>query len=129
MKDTRGYSDAMKILILLVLVTACSSLEERQRSRSLQTEVIRTINSQGPAYAQCAKDHNLFKDSQADRIRLDVDVKINDEGQIEEFKTDTNQYPNEFLNCIYSVLDKSEFPKLKKGEVIHFKQPFIFKAP
>lgn len=113
-------------MLLLLLVSGCSALQQRDRTRTLQTQVIRVINDDAEKYAQCAKAHQLFNHTQEKKVRLEVEVKINSLGQIEEFKTDTTKFSNEFLNCIYTVLDKAKFPKLEENEVVHFKQPFIF---
>lgn len=110
-----------------VLLTSCSSIEGRNEERQLQSEVIRTLNEQTPHFAKCAKNNGLFDQLSRSRIRIELKLQINDRGQVDSFQTDSQDYPKPFVDCMFDIVDRTEFPKLDLGETLELVQPFVFK--
>ena len=119
----------MKItsLILMTFIASCSSIKERNKTRELQTKILHIINSKTMAFSRCANENKIFDHFDSDRVRVELIIMLNHQGEIERFQTDDKKYPENFIDCIYSTIDKITFPKLKHGEAVQFTQPFIFK--
>ena len=115
------------LLFIILILSGCSNLEKRQKERALQTKILATIKDKTPSFSSCAKNHKIFKHFNAQRVRVELDVTLNNLGQIEAFQTDKKRYPDDFLDCIFSILDNTKFPKLNNGEAVQFTQPFIFR--
>ena len=79
------------------------------------------------AFSRCAKENKIFDHFKNDRVRVELVIMLNHRGEIDRFQTDDKKYPDAFVDCIYNILDKTVFPKLKHGEAVQFNQPFIFK--
>ena len=117
--------DLMKVLALLFLVS-CSTFQERNKERDLQSKMLRALNDKSAEFASCAKKHKLFTKLGNDRIRVELILDINSKGQVEKFQIDNQSYSNEFVDCMFGVADLIAFPKLEKGEMVNLTQPFIF---
>lgn len=114
------------IFICLSLIS-CSTLNQRNKERKLQTEILNNIKEKEDNFSQCAKKEDIFKHFKSERVRVELIVTLNYQGQIETFKTDNKRYPDSFMECIFNILDNTQFPKLNEGEAVQFTQPFIFR--
>jgi hypothetical protein len=119
----------MKIIYLIpiFLTLSCANLEERSKKRDLQSKILDLISSQNKRYAACAKDNKIFKDVNADRIKVDMQISINSDGQVNKFQILDNQFSDKFSDCMFQVTDLIDFPSLEENEVIQLTQPFVFK--
>jgi hypothetical protein len=114
----------MKIIVLLFL-TSCS-LFMSQRERLIQTEIISKISAKAPLLAKCAKQSQLFEKFQQDRVRVVMTLTINSDQQIERFSLDRTDYPEDFSNCAFQIVDLIAYPSIENHELIKVEQPFIF---
>jgi hypothetical protein len=62
----------------------------------------------------------------SDRIRILLNLRINEKGDIDKFSSKTPNLPESFLDCLFKIVDSTEFPKLNKNEVVEIEQPLIF---
>ena len=113
-------------VILVFLLSSCSLFSGRERERKIQTEIISRLNAKSAQFASCAKQTKIFDHFKQQRVRVVLHLSINSEGQIEKFKLDGKDYPNEFSECIYQIADLIRFPKVDNHELIELEQPFIF---
>lgn len=113
------------ILILLIL-GGCSLFSKNSRERKIQTTIIKSISSKSKQLSKCAKDSSLFTELDKTRVRVVLHLAINSQGQIEKFKLDNKNYPEDFSECVFKIVDLIVFPKIKNHEVIELEQPFIF---
>jgi superfamily I DNA and RNA helicase len=119
----------MKFLALALALfssLSCGSFKERTQERELQSKMIRALNEKTPQFASCAKEHDLFERLKEERIRVELILDINSKGQVDRFQIDNQDYPNSFVDCMFKIADMISFPELKRGEVVHLTQPFIF---
>lgn len=110
-----------------IIFAACSSFEQRDQARTLQSKTIRALNAKTPEYAKCAKKHGIFEVFGQDRIRVEIMLAIGSRGQVDRFQIDNKDYPAKFVDCMFEVSETVDFPKLKPGESAQLTQPFIFK--
>ena len=118
-----------KLLILcisLVSIIGCSAIKERSKKRDLQSQIIRALNKKTPLLAKCAKKHDIYKQFGLDRVRVELQLKINYKGQIDTFQLDKKPYTEKFVDCMFSIVDIIVFPALKKDEAVELIQPIIF---
>lgn len=115
------------LLIFIALLVGCSSFKERNKTRELQSKILHIINSKTMAFSRCAKENKVFEFFNSQRVRVELIIMLNHQGEVERFQTDEKQYPEPFIDCIYNIVDKTTFPKLKHGEAVQFTQPFIFR--
>jgi hypothetical protein len=115
------------LAISLVFLSSCSVVKERNKTRELQSEILREIKANNMAFSRCAKDTKIFDHFEQDRVRVELKIMLNHKGEIERFQTDEKKYPEAFLDCVYKILDKTKFPKLAQGEAVQFTQPFLFR--
>ena len=113
--------------ILLILTISCANIEERNKKRDLQNKILDLISSQNKRYAGCAKNNNIFKNINNDRVKVDMQISINSDGQINKFQILDNQFSDQFSDCMFQVTDLIDFPSLEENEVIQLTQPFVFK--
>lgn len=117
----------ISLLLLVMFVSSCSTFKERNKTRKLQTQILQKITTRTTSFSECAKKTNVFDNLNLDRVRVELNVTLNNRGEIQKFQTDSQKYPDKFVDCLYGILDKISFPKLEKNEVVKFTQPFIFK--
>lgn len=122
-----NMNNLIKLLILNFLLFGCANIQERDKSRQIQTEILTKITDNISKYSQCAQDNNIFEHFKSERVRVELNIMLNHFGQIERFQADRKDYPEKFMDCIYNILDKTKFPKLEEGEAVQFTQPFIFR--
>lgn len=113
-------------LLILASTLACSSIKERSKKRELQSKIIRALNSKIGSFAECAKKHDIYNDFKLDRVRVELQVKINSKGQVDMFQLDNKPYSEEFIDCLFKTVDIIIFPALDKDEAIELVQPMIF---
>ena len=113
--------------LAIIFLFSCDSIRERQKDRDLQTRVMHKINEQTPKFAKCAEQKKIYKTMDKTRIRMELMLSVNDQGKVQSMTTDDRQYPPEFLDCIYDIVEKIQFPKLGANEEIQLVQPLIFK--
>lgn len=121
----------MKYLLATITffsLSACSFIEKRSETRDIQTKIVGKLNENAPKLSDCAKKHNLFGSFDQKRVRVVLDITLNENGQIQKFKLDEKLYPDNFANCIFKVVDLIIFPKPEEGKIIELEQPFIFSA-
>ena len=111
--------------LFMALFTSCS-LFMSKRERVIQTEILQKISSKAPQLAECAKNNELFKQFDSDRVRVVMNIAINSEKQVERFKLDRQDYPEPFVNCAFQIIDLISYPKIENHEVLEVEQPFIF---
>lgn len=114
------------ILAILLLLQSCTMLPKRDRARDLQTDIIAKLSEKTPQIGNCARGAKLKDIFKTNRFRIELYLTLNSKGQIDRFKLDDKNYPNEFVECVFRVVDLIDFPKLKEGESIELTQPFIF---
>ncbi len=112
--------------ISLVLILSSCSLFLSKRERVIQTEILQKLAQKGSQLAQCAKENKLFEKYDSDRVRVVMFLSINSEKQLEKFKLDKPDYPEEFVNCAFQVVDLISYPKIENHELLEIEQPFIF---
>jgi hypothetical protein len=116
------------ILLLNILIfTSCANLEERNKKRDLQSKILDLISSQNRKYALCAKENKIFNDINSERVKVDMLISINSEGQVNKFQILDNKFSDKFSDCMFQVTDLIDFPSLKENEVVQLTQPFVFK--
>lgn len=118
-----------KIIMSLVIITmalGCSSIKERSKKRDLQSKIIRALTAQVDHFAGCAKKHDIYTFFNRDRVRVELQLKINDKGQVDMFHLDNKGYSEAFVDCLFKTIDIIIFPALDKDEVIELTQPMIF---
>lgn len=113
--------------ILLILTISCANIEERNKKRDLQSKILDLISAQNKRYAGCAKDNNIFKNINNDRVKVDILISINSDGQVNKFQILDNQFSDKFSDCMFQVTDLIDFPSLEENEVVQLNQPFVFK--
>lgn len=117
------------LYILLFALISCSYTGKRTEKQKIQTEVNQALYDKSEDISKCLKEHQIFKKFKTERLRIDVNMRINDEGKMEKFALENDKnYPTEFVDCLFNTLDQTKFPKLKKGEALELSQPFIFKS-
>jgi hypothetical protein len=114
------------IPILILVLSSCSLFPTRVRERKIQTEIISKISGSSDQLAKCSKESDLFNKMKIERIRVLLYISINSKGQIEKFKLDDKQYPDDFSECVFKIVDLINFPKIQNNELIELEQPFIF---
>lgn len=114
-------------ILLLLFITSCANLEERDKKRELQSKIIRLISEQNKRYAACARDNNIFKVTGKERVKVDMLLTLNADGKINKFEIANNMFADKFVDCMFNVTDLIAFPKLSENEIIELSQPFIFK--
>lgn len=117
------------LLITVFWLASCADLSGRSEKQRIQSELNHALHAKSKEISQCLKTHDLFKKLGSSRLRLDVHLKINAEGRMQKFSLENDKnYPTEFIDCLFNVLDATQFPKLNEGESIELSQPFIFKS-
>lgn len=116
------------IMSLLILATTfgCASIKERSKKRDLQSKIIRALNAKVDRFAGCAKKHDIYKAFNRERVRVEIQLKINSKGQVDMFQLDNKAYSEAFVDCLFKTVDIIIFPALNKDEVIELTQPMIF---
>ena len=107
-------------------MTSCSTIVERNKKRALQSDIIRSLNSQNKTFSRCAKATNIFDHFKKERVRVEIQLTLNAKGQIDKFQLDDQNYPNDFVDCLFQTVDLIIFPKLESNEIIELNQPMIF---
>lgn len=113
-------------LVILIITLGCSSIKERSKKRDLQSKIIRSLNSKIQNFSNCAKKHNIYDAFKQDRVRVELQLKINNKGQVDMFQLDNKAYSEQFVDCLFKTVDIIIFPALDKGEAIELTQPMIF---
>ncbi|MFT6630947.1 MAG: hypothetical protein ACJAS4_000891 [Bacteriovoracaceae bacterium] len=114
------------LLIFTFSLISCSIFPQRVRERKIQSEIISKISVKAPNLSNCASDHKIFAHFKEDRIRVVLSISINNKGLVEKFKLDDKPYNEDFVECMFKVIDLISFPKIKNHELIELEQPFIF---
>lgn len=120
----------MKFFLLICIfgLLACADLSGRSEKQRIQSEINEALHAKSKEISQCLKTHDIFKKLGSNRLRLDVHLTISQEGRMEKFSLENDKnYPTQFVDCLFNVLDSTQFPKLNEGESIELSQPFIFK--
>lgn len=112
--------------VLITLVSGCSAIKERSKKRDLQSKIIRALNAKVERFSSCAKTHDIYKAFNLERVRVELQLKINSKGQVDMFQLDNKAYSEQFIDCLFKTVDIIIFPSLNKGEVIELTQPMIF---
>lgn len=118
-----------KIIILilsLIFVISCASIKERSKKRELQSQIIRALNSKISSFSSCALKHDIYGQFKQNRVRVELQLKLNNKGQVEMFQLDNKPYNEKFIDCLFKTVDIIIFPALDKGEAIELTQPIIF---
>lgn len=110
----------------LILLISCSSLEQRDQERTLQSKMLRALNEKTPQFAACARENKLFSSLKQDRVRVEILLHIGSAGTVDRFQIDNKTYPSPFVDCMFQVAEEIEFPKLNQRESVQLTQPFIF---
>jgi hypothetical protein len=110
----------------IFIIYGCAAINERSKKRDLQSQIIRSINKKTSHLAKCAKKHDIYQQFALDRVRVELQVKINSKGQIDTFQLDNKPYSEKFVDCMFNIVDLIVFPALKENEVISLTQPIIF---
>jgi hypothetical protein len=110
----------------VVLLSSCSNVQTRNKERELQTQIIHALNQKVADFGVCAKKHELYNLFNSQRIRIELQLRINHQGQMDSFQLDNKPYPEKFVDCMFNVADLIIFPALDKGEVVELTQPIIF---
>ncbi len=116
----------LSLIILIFISTSCSTIKERNKKRSLQSETIRSLTAKNVTFGKCAKAADIFGHFKKERIRVELQLTLNEKGQIDKFQLDDKNYPNAFVDCLFQTVDLIIFPKLGANEVIQLNQPMIF---
>jgi hypothetical protein len=113
-------------VLSLLILTSCSTIKERSNKRDLQSKTIRALNTKISDFSACAKKHDIYKKFNSNRIRVELQLKLNNKGQVEMFQLDNKPYDEKFIDCIFKTVDIIIFPALRKDEAIELVQPMIF---
>tara|TARA_Y100000385_G_scaffold287149_1_gene350713 strand:+ start:1749 stop:2120 length:372 start_codon:yes stop_codon:yes gene_type:complete len=113
-------------LLIFNVTLGCSSIKERSKKRDLQSKIIRALNAKVDRFAGCAQKHDIYKALKMERVRVELQLKINSKGQVDMFQLDNKPYSEAFIDCLFKTVDIIIFPALKKDEVIELTQPMIF---
>ena len=116
----------MRHLILVFLLSSCSLLSQNDERRTLQTKILSKLAKNAPKFSECAQNTDVFKDQNAQRLRVVMHLSLSNKGSVESFKLDRSDYSTEFSECLFNVIDLMTFPKNKLGQIIEVEQPFIF---
>ena len=114
------------ILLLLAFTSSCSTIKERNKKREIQSKIIRALNSKIKGYSKCAKSNDIYTSLGKDRIRVELQLLINHKGQVEKFQVDDKKYPDQFVECLFKIVDLIIFPALDKDTEANINQPMIF---
>ncbi len=120
----------MKNLLLILVslcIISCAQFENRKKERELQTQILNKLNEKTSLFSQCTKKAKIFDLFKNERIRVVLNISINSNGEVEKFKLDNKNYPEDYSMCMYNIVDLISFPKIDKHELIVLKQPFIFR--
>lgn len=112
--------------IIFLVFTSCSTLQERTKKRELQSKIIRALNSKIADFSNCAAKNDIYTKFNAQRVRVELQLKLNSKGQVEMFQLDNKSYDEKFVDCIFKTIDIIIFPALGKDEAIELTQPMIF---
>lgn len=121
----------MKIIIhtlFLFCFFSCSSFKERDKKRDIQSNILRALNAKVTDFSKCAKVTDIFSILKQNRVRVELNLTLNNKGQVENFQLDNKQYPDKFVECLFQTIDLIIFPALEPSEVIQLIQPMIFSA-
>lgn len=109
-----------------LILSSCSLLSARNQERSIQTKIIKRLTVKSSDFEKCAVDSNIFTKFGEKRLRITLLMILGTSGEIEKFSTENTNYPDQFSDCLFSVVDKIKFPKPNSGTSISITQPFIF---
>lgn len=117
----------MPFFIALVSIS-CADLSQNSDKKKIQNDINQAFEKSATNLSNCATTHKIFERLNSDEVRLDVKLVINENGRMDKFTLeDDKSYQSEFIDCIFSVLDKIQFPKSHTAETIELDQPFVFK--
>ena len=77
-------------------------------------------------FSGCSKATNLYEKLGQNRIRVQLFLRINDQGKVDKFTSKTPRLPEAFLDCLFKIVDSIDFPKLDTNEAVDIEQPLIF---
>ena len=101
-------------------------MRESGEYRDLQSQIYNSISSKNEDFGKCAERSQLYKKLKQDRIRVVLSLDINYNGELEKFQLDDKDYPSDFSDCVFGVLELVNFPKNSQKRIIEVEQPFIF---
>jgi hypothetical protein len=96
------------------------------KERSLQTEIVQKISDKQKSFSGCSKRHNIYDRLNTTRLRIVLNLRINEEGKIDRFASNTPNLPEDFMDCLFKIVDGIKFPPLAKNEAVDLEQPLIF---
>jgi len=118
----------MKILTIIIpfILISCANIEERNKKRDLQSKILRLLASENKRFAKCATNYNIFSTTGKTRVKVDMQITLNSDGQVNKFEILNNIYSDKFSDCMFKVTDLIDFPRLEENEVVELVQPFVF---
>ena len=125
-----SYDLFMNKILMIILASAflgsCAFMRESGKHRNLQTQILSSITSKSSEFAKCAERSDLYQKLGDERIRVILTLNISKRGDLEKFQLDDKDYPGEFTDCIFGILELINFPSNEEGRLVEIEQPFIF---
>ena len=82
------------------IVRQRSNFKKGHDGRHLQTEIVQKLSDRQNEFSGCSKATNLYEKLGQNRIRVQLFLRINDQGKVDKFTSKTPRLPEAFLDCL-----------------------------